>query len=146
MPVFLFVITPGTLPYLFQAMFVLDNGIVPLILRLIQTALSGVPPVKSSEKESSSHSKKDGKDSSKDGGKTDKHSTKETKEKTKEKTPAIGEIITMCSKKVWSSGFVHIHLYTNAQCLCMYAHTLTQCHILRTCQHTQSPTKKCVQL
>jgi hypothetical protein len=37
---------PGTLPYLFQALFVLDDGLAPLILKLIYSALSGTPPAK----------------------------------------------------------------------------------------------------
>ncbi len=36
----------GTLPYLFQALFVLDEGLAPLILQLIYSALSGTPPTK----------------------------------------------------------------------------------------------------
>lgn len=34
------------MPYLFQALFVLDEGLAPLILRLIHSALSGMPPAK----------------------------------------------------------------------------------------------------
>lgn len=34
----------GTLPYLFQTLFLLDEGLAPLTLQLVQVALSGVPP------------------------------------------------------------------------------------------------------
>ena len=43
---------PDTLLYLFHASFVLDEGIVPLILRLLHAALSGLPPVKTSNSHS----------------------------------------------------------------------------------------------
>ena len=43
---------PDTLLYLFHASFVLDEGIAPLILRLLHAALSGVPPVKTSNSHS----------------------------------------------------------------------------------------------
>lgn len=38
--------SPETLPYLFHALFVLDEGLAPLILKLIYSALSGTPPAK----------------------------------------------------------------------------------------------------
>ena len=54
--------TPAaTLPYLFQASFFLDEGLAPLILQLIHTALSGVPP-KAEEAKEPAPSKKEGKD------------------------------------------------------------------------------------
>lgn len=37
---------PGTLPYLFQSLFVLDEGLASLILKLIYSAISGTPPAK----------------------------------------------------------------------------------------------------
>lgn len=39
----------GTLPYLFQTLFVLDSGLAPLIIQLIHAALSGTPPVKADD-------------------------------------------------------------------------------------------------
>ena len=41
-----FSLSVETLPYLFQALFVLDEGLAPLILQLIYSALSGTPPTK----------------------------------------------------------------------------------------------------
>ena len=42
---------PATLPYLFQASFLLDEGLAPLILQLIHTALSGLPSKAAEAKE-----------------------------------------------------------------------------------------------
>ena len=42
----LFLLLADTLPYLLHACFVLDQGLVSLLLQLIHTALSGVPVAK----------------------------------------------------------------------------------------------------
>ena len=80
-----------TLPYLFQALFVLDEGLAPLILQLIYSALSGTPPTKeegpsSGEGESKGHS---GGSSSGRSRRKDMEEPKKSKEKGKEKEAKV---------------------------------------------------------
>lgn len=72
----------GTLPYLFQTLFLLDEGLAPLILQLVQVALSGVPskpPEKDQPKKESS-----GKKSKHFESRREAKEAKESKEQSKE--------------------------------------------------------------
>jgi hypothetical protein len=84
----IFMLFVDTLPYLLQACFVLDQGLVSLLLQLIHTALSGIPAAKPESKDAviaavlGGHKKKGG--ASKDEEKAKKEQkTKEGKEKAK---------------------------------------------------------------
>ena len=84
-----------TLPYLFQALFVLDEGLAPLILQLIYSALSGTPPTKeegsgSAATESGGGSRPHGSGaSSRAGRRKDAEEHRKSKEKAKEKETKV---------------------------------------------------------
>lgn len=80
----------ATLPYLFQTVFLLDEGLAPLILQLVQVALSGIPPKpaeKEQPKKESGGGKKSGKQESRKEGKEAKEGKEQSKE-TKESKPS----------------------------------------------------------
>lgn len=73
-----------TLPYLFQTLFLLDEGLAPLILQLVQVALSGVPP-KPPEKEQPKEKSSSGKKSSRHvESRREAKEAKESKEQSKD--------------------------------------------------------------
>ena len=96
---------PETLPYLFQILFVLDEGLAPLILQLIFSALSGTPPIKEEvstpEPESKSHA------SSRSARRKELEEHRKSKEKSKEKetkVSIVGEFIQGATLKSITTG------------------------------------------
>jgi E3 ubiquitin-protein ligase UBR4 len=73
-----------TLPFLFQTLFLLDEGLAPLVLQLVQVALSGIPPVSTTT--GKEHSGKEG--GGKKGGKHDAKREGKEKKEHKESKPA----------------------------------------------------------
>ena len=85
----------ATLPYLFQTTFQLDEGLAPVVLQLVQVALSGVPP-KVVEKEPAKREgggRRGGKHESRKEAKESKEQSKEMKE-SKTATPAPRKLTT----------------------------------------------------
>ena len=76
--------SPATLPFLFQTLFLIDEGLAPLILQLVQVALSGIPP--ESTTTGKEHSGKEG--GGRKGGKHEAKREGKEKKELKESKPA----------------------------------------------------------
>jgi E3 ubiquitin-protein ligase UBR4 len=119
-----------TLPYLFQIVFLLDEGLAPLILQLVQVALSGIPPEKEQHKKESGGGgggKKSGRHESRKEGKEtnqNKSQSKETKE-SKPTTPtpcSFAEHLSVCTTVATS-------LLNLSLCMCCVCTFIDHCTV-----------------
>jgi len=149
-----------TLSYLFQASFLLDEGLAPLILQLIHTALSGVPPKTEETKEPAS-SRKEGKDKGERQGRErklkegDKGKEKEVeKEESKESKPTptmpAPDKEACCALVQLFLSFADDHSLTRFIQLFLFQSNSTplrwKAHALLHCLYLHSPTAEQVHL
>ena len=138
-----------TLPYLLQACFVLDQGLVSLLLQLIHTALSGIPAAKPESKDAviaavlAGHKKKGG------AAKEEEKAKKEQKAKEGKEKAKSGEISTIAIKRILSvfmlSCLSSLHIFSSSLSLFFFP---PPSPISLSLSYLTQPslTKKCAQL
>ena len=124
----------ATLPYLFQASFFLDEGLAPLILQLIHTALSGVPP-KAEETKESAPSKKEGKDKEERQEKEDSGGKEKTKKETeKEESKLTSPVPGVLLRSIRNTSHITVictHLYFECKSISpIHTRTHTRTHTM----------------